>query len=196
MTKDILNSHFELNHTCNYLHFALQSGNDEILKRMNRKHTYKQFKDMVIYLRSKDHLFSISTDIIIWFSSETEKMFQDTIKAFKECEFDFVYNARYSVRKWTIASKIYPDDISNNIKAKRWHILNDLLLENIKKRNKLMLNRIEEVLVYGKKNNNYFWRTRNFKEVFFKWKNIKIGDILKVKLLSLDRYIIKWEIIR
>ncbi len=204
MTKDILDSHFELNNTCNYLHFALQSGNDEILKKMNRKHTYKDFKDMVMYLRSKDPLFSISTDIIVGFSGETENMFNDTIKAFRECEFDFVYNARYSTRKWTIASKIYPDNISDTLKAKRWHILNDLLLENIKKRNKLMLDRVEEILIYWKKDNKYFWRTRNFKEVFFPssiipdndQKSINIWDIVKVKLLSLDRYVIKWTLIK
>ncbi len=195
MTKDILDSHFDLKSTCNYLHFALQSGNEEILKKMNRKHKYKDFKDMVFYLRNKDPLFSVSTDIIVWFSWETEKMFEDTIKAFKECEFDFAYNARYSIRKWTIASKLYPDDISDEIKAERWHILNDLLLDNIKKRNKLMLDKTEDVLIYWKKDSNFFGRTRNFKEIFFKWpENIKIWDIVKVKLLSLDRYVIKWEI--
>jgi tRNA-2-methylthio-N6-dimethylallyladenosine synthase len=66
-------------------------------------------------------------------------MFNKTIDSFKECEFDFTYNARYSVRKGTIAEKLYPDDVSNDIKAKRWHILNDLLLESITKRNKKML---------------------------------------------------------
>jgi len=66
-------------------------------------------------------------------------MFEDTMKAFKEIEFDFVYIARYSVRQGTIASKLYPDDVSNETKASRWHILNDILLENITKRNKLML---------------------------------------------------------
>jgi tRNA-2-methylthio-N6-dimethylallyladenosine synthase len=66
-------------------------------------------------------------------------MFKDTINAYKECEFDFVYNARYSVRKGTIAAKIYPDDVPDEIKAKRWHKLNDLLLENIQKRNKMMI---------------------------------------------------------
>jgi tRNA-2-methylthio-N6-dimethylallyladenosine synthase len=65
MTKDILDAHFELNKTCNYLHFALQSGNNEMLKKMNRKHTYEDFKKMVKYLREKEPNFSISTDIII-----------------------------------------------------------------------------------------------------------------------------------
>ena len=63
MTRDILDAHFDLKHTCNYLHFALQSGSNEMLKRMNRRHSYEDFRDMVKYLRNRDPLFSISTDI-------------------------------------------------------------------------------------------------------------------------------------
>jgi tRNA-2-methylthio-N6-dimethylallyladenosine synthase len=147
MTQDILDAHFELDKMCNYLHFALQSWSDEMLKKMNRRHKYSDFKKMVDYLRSKDPLFAISTDIIVWFSWETEEMFNDTIKSFEECQFDFTYNARYSIRKWTIAAKIYPDDITNKLKAIRWHKLNDALLESLKIRNKLMLDREEEVLI-------------------------------------------------
>jgi tRNA A37 methylthiotransferase MiaB len=65
MTQDILDAHFELKKTCNHLHFALQSGNDEILKSMNRKYTCKNFKKMVKYLRERDSNFSISTDLIV-----------------------------------------------------------------------------------------------------------------------------------
>ena len=68
MTRDILDAHLDLKHTCNYLHFALQSGSNELLKKMNRKHSYEDFRDMVLYLRKRDPLFSISTDIIVGFS--------------------------------------------------------------------------------------------------------------------------------
>jgi tRNA-2-methylthio-N6-dimethylallyladenosine synthase len=68
MTQDILDAHFDLKSTCNYLHFALQSGNDVMLKKMNRRHTYADFKRMVEYLRSKDPYFTISTDIIVGYS--------------------------------------------------------------------------------------------------------------------------------
>jgi tRNA-2-methylthio-N6-dimethylallyladenosine synthase len=57
MTADILEAHFELDKTCNYLHFALQSGDDGVLKNMNRKHTYTDFKKQVEYLRGKDPYF-------------------------------------------------------------------------------------------------------------------------------------------
>ncbi len=196
MTKDILDSHFDLKTSCNHLHFALQSWSDEMLKKMNRKHTYSDFKKQVDYLRSKDPFFSIFTDIIVWYSWETEEMFNDTVKAFRECEFDFVYNARYSVRNWTIASKIYPDDIPNWVKAKRWHILNDILLENVTKRNSLMLWKIEDILISWANESKFFWRTRNFKEVFFNKKDsVKIWDIVKVKINKLDKWVLKWEIV-
>jgi len=147
MTRDILDAHFDLKNTCNYLHFALQSGNNELLKKMNRKHSYEDFRNMVFYLRKRDPLFAISTDIIVGFSGETDEMFEDTMKAFKECEFDFSYTARYSVRKETLASRLYPDDIPDTVKAERWHILNDLLLKSVTKRNQLMLGRKEDVLI-------------------------------------------------
>ena len=198
MTQDILDAHFELRTTCNYLHFALQSGNNQMLRRMNRRHKYEDFKRIVEYLRSKDPNFSISTDIIVGFSGETEEMFLDTVKAFDELQFDFAYNARYSVRTWTIASKMFPDDITDAQKAERWHILNDKLLENILKRNEKMLGTIEEVLVSGQKDEYFFWRTRNFKEIYFEVpedKNVKIWDLVKVRLDELDRYVIKWTLI-
>lgn len=197
MTQDILDAHFDLKTTCNYLHFALQSWDDILLKRMNRRHNYQKFKDIVDYLRSRDPLFSISTDIIVWYSWETDEMFQNTIKAFDECQFDFSFTARYSVRNGTIASKIYPDDISDTIKAERWHILNDKLLDIVQQRNQLMLGREEEVLISWEKDNYFFGRTRNFKEVYFPVStNLTIWDLVIVKITELDKYVLKWELIK
>jgi len=196
MTRDILDAHIDLKNTCNYLHFALQSWSNEMLKKMNRRHTYEDFRDMVQYLRLRDPLFSISTDIIVGFSGETEEMFEQTVQAFRECEFDFCYTARYSVRPNTLAAKIMPDDIPDNIKAERWHILNSLLLENVTKRNTLMLWRIEEILISGEKDNYFYGRTRNFKEVFFeKDQNYKIWDLVYIKITELDKYVLKGEYI-
>lgn len=193
MTQDILDAHFTLKHTCNYLHFALQSWNNEMLKKMNRRHSYEDFRDMVYYLRKKDPLFSISTDIIVGFSGETEEMFADTVRAFKECMFDFAYNARYSVRPQTLAARLYPDTVADSIKAERWHILNNLLLENILERNKMMIWRTEKILLCWEKDDFFYGRTRNFKEVFLeKDSNHKIWDIASVKITELDRYVLRW----
>lgn len=196
MTQDILDAHFELDATCNYLHLALQSGNDEILKKMNRRHTYPDFKKMVEYLRRKDPLFSISTDIIVWYSGETDEMFQDTVRAIEELEIDFVYIARYSVRNGTIASKIYPDNVPDSVKAQRWHILNQVLEKNVEKRWQLMLGREEEILVSWEKDEYFFGRTRNFKEVFFEKRDgVLIWDIVKVKITGIDAWVLTGKIV-
>ncbi len=196
MTQDILDAHFDLEKTCHYLHFALQSGNDEILKKMNRRHTYLDFKNMVLYLRNKDPYFSISTDIIVGYSGETDEMFQDTVNAIRELEIDYVYIARYSVRTWTLASKLYPDDISESVKAERWHILNSVLEENVKKRGIKMIWAIEEILISWEKEEQFYGRTRNFKEVFFfKKENIQIGDIVNVKIIWIQNWVLIGEVI-
>jgi len=196
MRDDILSSHFDLDKICNYLHFAMQSWSDEMLKKMNRKHTYEDFKNKVDYLRKKDKFFAISTDIIVGFSGETDDMFQDTVKAMKEIEFDFAYLARYSVRKGTLASKMYPDDVPQEVKAERWHILNNVLEKSVKSRNKLMLDR-EEIILISRQDENYlYWRTRNFKEVkIIKNNNFKIWDLVKVKILRIEWWMLYWEII-
>jgi len=158
MTSDILDAHFDLDKTCNYLHFALQSGNDEMLKRMNRRHTYADFKQMVEYLRKKDPLFSISTDIIVWYSGETEEMFQDTLKAVAELEIDFVYIARYSVRQGTLASKIYPDDVPDAIKAERWHTLNAVFGRECEKKMRKNVMKRRRYFNFLRKRWRFFWK--------------------------------------
>ena len=74
------------------------------------------------------------------------------------------------------------------------HKLNDELLESVTKRNNLMLWKIEEVLISWEKDGEFIWRTRNFKEVRVKeieW--VWIWDLVKVKIIELDRYVLKWE---
>ena len=196
MTKDILDAHFELDKMCNYLHFALQSWSDEILIKMNRKHSYNDFKKLVEYLRWKDPLFWISTDIITWFSWETDRMFEQTISALDEIIFDFIYIARYSVRPGTIAAKQFPDDVPQEVKAKRWHKLNEILYASIQKRNNLMLWKVEEILIEWKKDALYYWRTRNFKEVHFTGsEKITQWEIVQVKIEKLNDWNIEWTII-
>ncbi|MDD2892144.1 MAG: MiaB/RimO family radical SAM methylthiotransferase [Candidatus Gracilibacteria bacterium] len=195
MTHDILSAHFELPKMCHYLHFALQSGSNELLKIMNRKHTFEDFRLQVEYLRSRDPLFGISTDIIVGFPGETEEQFQETIRAFEICEFDFAFIARYSPRRGTRATDTLGDDISMNEKARRWDILNTLLYKSVRKRNELMLGRTEEILIIGEeKDEQLVGRTRNFKEVYIPYdKKIQAGELVTVKITEMDRWVLKGE---
>lgn len=188
MTRDILDAHFEIPSMAPYLHFALQSGSDSVLKRMNRKHTYADFKTQVDYLRSKDPLFSISTDVIVGFPGETEEEFQATLRAMEECAFDYVFLARYSPRNGTAATDRLGDDVPANVKADRWNRANAVLDRLVPARAKLLVGRSEEVLVTGKgRTGGYVGRTRNFKEVFLpEDSNIVLGGIVEVKIEAVD----------
>lgn len=195
MTRDILDAHFELPRMCNYLHFALQSWSDSMLARMNRKHTYADFKTQVEYLRSHDPLFSLSTDIIVGFPWETEEEFQATATAMRECQFDFAFIARYSPRSGTLATDRYGDDISSQEKARRWTILNDILRETVIARNLLMVGREEEIFITGEwKDETLVGRTRNFKEVYIPFTpDIQIGDIVTVKIVEGSGWVLRGE---
>jgi len=195
MTPDILSAHFELPRMCHYLHFALQSGSDEVLKRMNRRHTYADFKLQLDYLRSRDPLFSISTDIIVGFPGETEDQFEETVRAFRECVFDFAYIARYSPRRGTVAGDRLTDDVPMAEKARRWDILNSLLFESVRARAELMVGRTEEILISADaKDELMVGRTRNFKEVFIPASpDIRIGEIISVKIIEMDRWVLRGE---
>ncbi len=195
MTRDILDAHFDVEACCPYLHFALQSGSDALLKRMNRKHSYADFRAAVAYLRSRDPLFSVSTDIIVGFPGETEAEFEETVAAFRELDFDFAYVARYSPRDGTLATKRLGDDIPAEEKARRWDVLNRELFASVQRRNSLMLGRTETVLV-SKVNGEggVSGRTRNFKEVFFPaGEGLKTGDLVPVKITELSDWVLRGE---
>lgn len=196
MTEDILRAHFDLDKMCHYLHFALQSGSDTMLKRMNRKHSYLDFKTQVDYLRKRDPLFGISTDIIVGFPWETEEEFMETVRAMEECEFDFAYIARYSPRNGTLATDRYEDNIPSEEKARRWNILNSLLRESVQKRSRAMIWRTEQILISGKwKDDLLVGRTRNFKEVYIpETPDISLWSIVSVEIVELDWWVLKWRI--
>lgn len=188
MTRDILDAHFEIPAMAPHLHFALQSGSDSVLKRMNRKHTYADFKAQVDYLRSKDPLFSISTDVIVGFPGETEEEFQSTLRAMEECEFDYVYLARYSPRNGTAATDRLGDDVPADVKADRWNRANAVLERLVPARAKLLVGRTENILITGKgRTGGCVGRTRNFKEVFLSENaDVAPGSIVEAKIEGVE----------
>ena len=195
MTRDILDAHFDLENTCHFLHFALQSGDNSLLKKMNRKHTYEDFKTMVDYLRSRDPFFGISTDIIVGFPGETEEQFENTLRAFRECQFDFAYIARYSPRKLTYAAKI-PEQVPSDIKAERRARLNSLMYEITQERHEMMIGQEEVILVskIDEEDGTISGRTRNFREVFLpKNDTIHVWNLVPVKILGIDRWVLQGQ---
>jgi len=108
------------------IHLPVQSGDDEILKRMNRGYTTEKYLDLIRRIRAKISQAKITTDVIVGFPGETKKQFENTVELFKKVGFDMAYINKYSIRPGTIASK-YKDDVPWKKKVRRWKKLNEII---------------------------------------------------------------------
>ena len=109
-----------------YLNLPVQSGDDLILKKMNRPYTIKQYKELVKKIRKEIPSIRLSTDVIVGFPGETEKQFKNTVKLFKEIKFNNAYISKYSPRSGTAAFKM-KDNISLKEKKRREKVLRKLI---------------------------------------------------------------------
>lgn len=112
-----------------YLHIAVQSGNNEILKKMNRRHTVESFVDLTEKIKAARPDVEFGTDIIVGFPSETEDQFNDTIKLVERVKFNVAYIAMYSPRKGTPAQRFYKDDVPLKEKKRRHTLLTKIYRE-------------------------------------------------------------------
>jgi len=185
-----------------YLHLPVQSGDNQILKKMNRHYTVSHYKKLIKKIREKFALIRnkfekdicISTDIIVGFPGETRRQFANTIKLMREIKFDMAYLAKYSPRPGTAAAKL-KDDVPQKEKERRWKILAGILEKTALEKNKKYLGRITEVLIKNKKNGYYFGQTKTFKNVKVKLTTDNeqlttdnsqkmIGKIFKLKIVK------------
>ncbi|MBU3935693.1 MiaB/RimO family radical SAM methylthiotransferase [Patescibacteria group bacterium] len=109
------------------IHLPLQSGDDEILKKMNRKYSAKQYLALVKKIREKIPEVEFSTDILIGFPGEDKKAFANTIGLCKKIGFKLAYLNKYSPRAGTVSAKLYKDDVSTEEKKRRWKVLDKLI---------------------------------------------------------------------
>jgi tRNA-2-methylthio-N6-dimethylallyladenosine synthase len=109
------------------LHLPFQSGNDEVLKLMNRSYTKKEYLELVEKIKSNVPGVRFSTDIIIGFPGETEEMFEDTVDVCKKVGFEIAYLNKYSPRRGTVSQKLYKNDVPMVEKKRRWVELNELV---------------------------------------------------------------------
>ena len=154
---------------CHNIHLPVQSGSDEVLRRMNRHYNRQRYMEIVEKLRATCPDLSISTDIIVGFPGETEEDFLDTLSLVREVEYDSAFTFIYSPRVGTPAAK-YDEQIPENIKHERF----DRLVEEVNrcsaKKNSEYLGKIVTVMVDGpSKNDAGAWsgRTDTFKLVNF-----------------------------
>ena len=166
---------------CRHIHLPLQSGSNDILKAMNRKYTYEQYKSLFEKIKSKIPDINITSDIIIGFPGETDKDFQDTFNASRQLQFGGLFIFKYSPRPKTLAAKLKNVVSLETIKERHALLLEDSNVIS-KKINEKYIDKTIEVLVERVNNNIAEARNSQNIKVFFDTKEDLKGKTVNVKI--------------
>jgi tRNA-2-methylthio-N6-dimethylallyladenosine synthase len=165
-----------------YINLPVQSGDGEILKKMNRPYTISEYKKTAIKIRKEIPGAFLSTDIIVGFPGETNKNFKKTVDLFSLLKFDMAYISKYSPRPGTQSYKI-KETVSFLEKKKRKDFLEKRLRKIITEKNLKLEGSFLDVLVERKDNKGFLYgKTRNYKTVKFLGPEKIIGNFVKIKI--------------
>ncbi|MFH1664139.1 MAG: tRNA (N(6)-L-threonylcarbamoyladenosine(37)-C(2))-methylthiotransferase [archaeon] len=175
-----------------FLHIPVQSGNNEILKKMNRRYSVEDFKKIVSVFRKEFPEISISTDIIVGFPGETEKQFNDSMKLVSDTKPDVLNISRFQSRPDTLASKM--PQLKGAVIKSRSRKLTSLFYKISEQNNKKWIGKKCVVLVdkKGKKQNQCIGRNQSYKQVVLNEK-IPLGEKVKVKITGSKRFYLVGE---
>ncbi len=109
------------------IHLPVQSGDDAVLKRMNRWYTAKEYLLLISKIKDQISKIKFTTDIIVGFCGETDEQFKNTVRLAKLVRFEKAYISMYSSRFGTAATKVFKDDVPYKIKKQRWLVLENLI---------------------------------------------------------------------
>jgi tRNA-2-methylthio-N6-dimethylallyladenosine synthase len=183
---------------CKHIHLPLQSGSDRILKLMRRSYSVGEYLSIVEKLRNAMPNIGITTDVIVGFCSETEEEFQETYNLMKNVRYDSAFMFKYSPREGTIAHRKFADDVSEEEKLRRLSQIIALQEKISLEVNRAFIGKTVEVLVEGeskKGSNQFFGKTDDFKTAVFPKENVKIGDIVKVKVSDVTSHTLFGKIV-
>ena len=181
-----------------YIHLPLQSGSDEILKKMNRRYTKEEYLELYKKMKERIPNVAITTDIIVGFPNEKRKDFEDTLEVVRKCEYDGAYTFIFSPREGTPAAKML-DDVTLSEKEERLHELNELVNYYSNKNNKKYLNKEVDVLILGvseKDSNKVYGYTDTMKLVNVVGGKDLIGKIVNVKITDTKSFSLDGEYIK
>jgi tRNA-2-methylthio-N6-dimethylallyladenosine synthase len=182
---------------CRHIHLPVQSGSNNILKRMNRGYTRDEYLKKINLLREVSPEIAITTDIIVGFPGESERDFEDTMNLLKEVNYDGIFSFCYSKRPNTVAS-LYNDQLSPEIKYNRLYRLQELQKKITLKKNSEFKGRVVEVLAEGisKRDPNMLTgRSEDNRVVNFKGDINSIGKIHRVKINDFSMNSLRGEVI-
>ena len=182
---------------CPYIHLPVQSGSNDILKKMNRRYTIEDYKNLFDRLTSNLEGFAYTTDIIVGFPNETDEDFKATLDIVDYCKYDNAFTFIYSPRSGTPAA-VMEDETPRAVKEARLQELNKKVAYYANMKNQKYLNQVVEVLVDGTSKKNdavYSGYTRDNKLVNFKADDVCIGDLVNVRITECMSFSLNGEFV-
>ncbi len=199
MTDDVLETMANYPNIANHIHLPVQSGNNDMLYRMNRGYTREWFLDRVAAIKRILPDCTISTDIITGFCGETEDEHQDTLSLMKEVKFDFAYMYMYSERPKTLAERKFKDDVPEEVKKHRLSEIIDLQRKNSLQAHQSFIGYIQEVLIEGfskRSEEHQVGRNQNNIKVVFPQTELPISSYVHVKITDCTSATLMGEVVK
>jgi tRNA-2-methylthio-N6-dimethylallyladenosine synthase len=185
MTDEVLHVMAKFPNIAKQIHLPVQSGNNDMLYRMNRGYTREWYLDRIDAIKRILPGCAISTDIIAGFCGETEEEHKETISLMQAVEYDFAYMYMYSERPKTLAERKFKDDIPEDVKRERLTEIINLQQEHSLKAHKKLIGTVQEVLIEGlsrRSDKDQVGRNSGNVKVVFPKTGIEIGNYVKVKI--------------
>ena len=149
MTDEVLHIMAKYENICKYIHLPVQSGNSDVLKRMNRGYTREWYLDRIASIRRIMPDCAISTDVITGFCGETDEEHADTISLMAEVKYEMAFMFKYSERPKTLAERKFEDDVPEEIKGSRLQEVIELQMKGAAERTRSHVGRVHRILVEG-----------------------------------------------
>jgi tRNA-2-methylthio-N6-dimethylallyladenosine synthase len=185
MTDEVLHVMAKYPNIAKQIHLPVQSGNNDMLYRMNRGYTREWYLDRIDAIKRILPGCAISTDIIAGFCGETEEEHKDTISLMQAVEYDFAYMYMYSERPKTLAERKFKDDVPEDVKRARLTEIINLQQEHSLKAHKKLIGTVQDVLIEGlsrRSDQDQVGRNSGNVKVVFPKTAIEIGNYVKVKI--------------
>ena len=198
MVDEVLHMMASYENICPYIHLPVQSGNTEVLERMNRGYSREWYLDRIAAIKRIMPDCAITTDIISGFCGETEEQHQDTLSLMDEVNYDYAFMYKYSERPKTLAERRFEDDVPDDVKGRRLEEIINKQLQHSLMLNERQIGSIHKVLIEGhskRSTENYCGRTGGNKMVIFPKSSLEKGSYVHVKITSCTSATLFGEII-
>jgi tRNA-2-methylthio-N6-dimethylallyladenosine synthase len=198
MTDDVLEIMAKYENICPYIHLPVQSGNTEVLYRMNRGYSREWYLDRIDAIKRIVPDCAISTDIITGFCGETEEEHADTLLLMDLVQYDFAYMFKYSERPKTLAERRFDDDVPDEVKGRRLNEIIEKQLQHSLLSNQKQIGTIQKVLIEGKSKRSdeqLCGRTGRNSMVIFNKENYEKGQYVLVKITECTSATLMGEVV-